>query len=204
MTWMLCHSGAQVDLALIDPDTLSILDIAHHLAKKDRYAGACDRLYGVAEHSLLVLELFEHEYPLAGPVAGLAALMHDAHEAYTGDLTTPMKQLLGDAWTWVENRIQRKVLKRFKLLTAFAAWEQQIRWADQTALVTERRALLPPVGPQWQAERSYQPVTWVDWEARAKFTWQDWRQAFLERYAELQFAISELHHDQAEDPAITN
>lgn len=204
MTWMLTANGAQIDLRHIEPDSISILDIAHHLAKKDRYAGACSRLYGVAEHSLLTLELLEHEFPLVPPAVKLAALLHDAHEAITGDITTPMKQLLGDVWTIEEHRIQRVVLRRFKVLTAFTAAHDAIDWADKTALVTERAALLPRVGPTWAAERTHQPATWVDFEARSRFTWQDWRQAFLERFAELQYERVQQQTEQAEDPAINN
>ena len=38
------------------------------------------------------------------------------------------------------------------------------------------------------AMQSHPPATWVDFESRARFTWLDWRQAFLDKFAELQFA----------------
>jgi len=188
VTWMLTATGATVDLRFMAQDTISLPDIAHHLAKTDRYCGACSRHYSVAEHSLLVCDLLEHEYNERSPSVLMAALMHDAHEAYTGDVTSPMKQLLGDAWRGVEGRIQRDVLRRFGLVTAFTAARDRIQWADMTALATERAALLPDSGPEWPVMRTHTPAAWVDFAAQARFTWHDWRQAFLDRFAELQFA----------------
>jgi hypothetical protein len=200
MTWMLTATGAAVDLQRMDLDSISLLDVAHHLAKKDRFAGACNRLYSVAEHSLLVVELIEHEFPLASPSTLLAALMHDAHEAYTGDLTRPMKQLLGDAWNVVEHRIQMRVLERFKLRSAFAAARREIKWGDDTALASERAALLPDTGPEWHVMTTHKPARWIDFETRGAFTWQDWRQAFLDKYGELEFQQAERSREIAGDP----
>ncbi|MGV8823997.1 HD domain-containing protein [Methylibium petroleiphilum] len=187
MTWMLTSSGQAVDLRFMASETIKIEDIAHHLARIDRYTGACRRPYSVAEHSLLVTELLDRRFPhLSSPSILLAALMHDAHEAYTNDLSSPMKQLIGEAWAREERRIQSAVLKRFHLITAWAAAHELVRWADLTALATERRALLPPDGPAWAVETTHQAED-VDFDARATFTWEDWRQAFLDRFAELQF-----------------
>jgi hypothetical protein len=95
--------------------------------------------------------------------------------------------VLGDAWAREEARIQHSVLRRFGLSVAHAAWQDEITAADRTALATERAALLPPGGPVWPVSISHPGVGWVDFEARAKFGWLDWRQAFLDKFAELQF-----------------
>jgi uncharacterized protein len=187
MTWMLTATGSQVDLRFMAHDTISLLDIAHHLAQLNRYTGACSRPYSVAEHSLLVVELLERSTTL-GPSALLAALLHDAHEAYTADLSTPMKQIVGPAWEMEEQRIQAAVLRRFGLQEAFARHHARIKWADLTALSTERAALLPDAGPLWPVTDTHPPVAWVDFAQRAAFTWLDWRQAFIDRFAELSYA----------------
>lgn len=189
MTWMLTATGAQFDLRCIALDQISILDIAHSLAQLNRYTGHARRPYSVAEHSLLVVELLErHSNETAEEL--LAALLHDAHEAYTADLSSPMKQVLGDAWHAEEDRIQAAVLGRFGVLGAFQRRQQRIKWADLTALSTERHALLPPTGPVWPATSSHPPVDWVDFNARARFTWEDWRQAYLDKVAELRFHMA--------------
>lgn len=201
MTWMLTSTGAVVDLRYIAQDSISLPDIAHHLSQINRYTGACKRPYSVAEHSLLVCELIE----IAGetdPSVRLAALMHDAHEAYTQDLSSPMKQLLGDVWHDEECRIQYQVLKRFGLLTAYTAARQCIDDADLTALSTERQRLLPQLGPQWAAEKTHPAVYW-DFDAAASNTWLDWRQAFLDKFAELQFLRLERAREIVGDPLTT-
>jgi hypothetical protein len=187
MTWILTATGASVDLQFIAGADISLLDIAHHLAQINRYTGACSRPYSVAEHSLLVCDLLERQRFVTNPSVLLAALMHDAHEAYTTDLSQPMKQVVGEAWRQVEERVAHAVRRRFGLLTAFTTGAALVKWADLTALSTERAQLLPPTGPVWAATLTHPPVDW-DFAQRAGFTWQDWRDAFLERYAELHFA----------------
>lgn len=187
MTWLLTATGAVVDLRFIAADSISLLDIAHHLAQLNRYTGACRRPYSVAEHSLLVVELLESR-GYTSPALLQAALMHDAHEAYTSDVSSPMKQVLGDAWHAVDQRAQHAVLARFRCLAASAAHADLIKWADLTALSTERLFLLPDAGPRWPASDSHPAVGWVRWKDRAELSWLDWRQAFLDKFAELQFA----------------
>jgi hypothetical protein len=186
---MLTATGAAVDLRFMAQDTISLLDIGHHLAQINRYTGACSRPYSVAEHSLLVCDILERDGVYSASVL-MAALMHDAHEAYTNDLSSPMKQLIGDPWRLEENRIQHAVLRRFGLVNAFTSHKPRIKWADNTAQATERAALLPPDGPEWEVSSTHPALTWVDFKARDSFTWSDWRQAFLDRFAELQFARS--------------
>lgn len=188
MTWLLTATGATVDLRFMRHDDINVDDIAHHLAQINRYTGACSRPYSVAEHSLLVCEIAERECGERSPAVLMAALMHDAHEAYTTDLSQPMKQVIGEAWRMEEARIEHSVRKRFGLLTAYAHAGAHIHWADLTALSTERAQLLPPGGPEWPVARTHPPIGWWRFDERAAFTWDDWRQAFIDRFAELQFA----------------
>ena len=188
MSWILTATGVQFDLHLIRDADISLIDIAHHLAQVNRYTGACSRPMSVAEHSLFVLAIVEDVLPAAGPAVLLAALMHDAHEAYTTDLSAPMKQVIGEAWRAQENRIQRAVLKRFGLVEASAGAAKLIHWADMTALVTERQHLLPHTGPAWDAERLHEPSRCWNFPANGKFAWHDWRELFMERFAELDYA----------------
>ena len=187
-TWLLTATGVQFDLRHIKPGHICLLDIAHHLAQINRFTGACMRPMSVAEHSLLVLTIVESALPGADPAVLLAALMHDAHEAYTTDLGTPMKNVIGDAWRMEENRIQRAVLKRFGLVEASASSRQLIHWADRVALVTERKHLLPHTGPAWEAERLHEPYTGWNFPEHAKLGWADWRDMFIERFGELHYA----------------
>lgn len=188
MSWLLTATGTQFDLRFISAGAISVLDIAHHLAQINRFTGACKRPYSVAEHSLLVCELVERRFGERDPAVLMAALLHDAHEAYTTDLSQPMKQLIGAPWRVEEARIEWAVRRRFQLVDAFAAARHRIHWADLTALSTEREQLMPPGGDEWPVTRSHPPVGWWNFDQRAAFGWLDWRQAFLDRFAELQFA----------------
>lgn len=91
-TWTYTRS---VDLWHPDPDVVDVLDIAHSLSMTCRFGGHCREHYSVAEHSLLVMNLAM----LAGdqsltPAESLAALLHDAAEAYVGDLNSELKARL--------------------------------------------------------------------------------------------------------------
>ena len=100
MTWLLTATGREHHLgacsALRPGNTPQIEEIAHALAQINRYTGHAARPYSVAEHSLLVCDLVQ----AAGfdCHAQMAALLHDAHEAFCGDAATPVKQVLGVAW----------------------------------------------------------------------------------------------------------
>lgn len=73
-----------------------------------------------------------------------AALMHDAHEAYVGDVGAPLKTLL-PGFRDVEERVRRAVLQAFSL-TGFPdyVWERVQRY-DEDALSIEAAELFPLV-----------------------------------------------------------
>lgn len=87
------HSGIMMNLA--DPAAsgpFRLDDIAHHLARVCRYGGAVDGFYSVASHSVYVArELERAGYPERVVRAGL---LHDAPEAYLGDMTSGLKRLM--------------------------------------------------------------------------------------------------------------
>lgn len=180
---MLTANGLEIDLRYPQVRNITLADISHHLAQINRYTGACRRPYSVAEHSLLVLEIVER--CMRVDIHGrLAALMHDAHEAYTQDLSTPAKGMVGDAWHNFEGRLQRAVLAAFALHTATHTHAVAIKQADLIALATERAQLLP-TGPGislWPCLVHVQPVGWVDLMSpeRCAMTWGDWRDRFAD------------------------
>jgi hypothetical protein len=110
-------------------------DIARGLGHTCRFNGQCAEFYSVAQHSILVAELVEDER------LRLPALLHDAAEAYIGDIVTPIKMLLPFMF-WLERRIQRQLWRHFGLEVSAADWAA-IKQADLRALATEKRDLLP-------------------------------------------------------------
>ena len=102
-TTMETYTGRKVDLAHPDPATISIDDIAWHLSRQPRFLGATrsDIVYNVAQHSVLVLNRVKQIIYKTGHHASeqdvcllITALLHDAHEAYIGDILKPMGALL--------------------------------------------------------------------------------------------------------------
>lgn len=193
MTWMLTASGTKFGLRFIGHDSIHIEDIAHHLAQINRWTGACRRPMSVAEHSILVVEIMRRELGVTHPGALLAGLMHDAHEAYTNDMTSPMKSVIGAAWSIEESRIAAGVTRRFGLTPWAWTYGEHIKAADKRAANSERAQLLPASthpAPMDQVDppqewTDHPPVTWYRAQTFDHFTWDSWRLAFLARFHEL-------------------
>ena len=111
---------------------MKIEDVAHHLAAIPRFTGASDQPYSVAQHSWLCSQLVVRRY-------ALDALLHDAHEAYIGDVSRPMKALLGGAWDAVENSIATVVAARFGVAWPIPA---EVAEVDDLVLATEWRDVM--------------------------------------------------------------
>jgi len=97
---------------LIDPfnmvaSDININDIAHSLSMQCRYNGHVSKFYSVAEHSVLVSQMVPNEYKLWG-------LLHDATEAYVGDMVSPVKKRL-ESFRTLEDNIHKVVAERFNL-----------------------------------------------------------------------------------------
>jgi uncharacterized protein len=101
------YSGICFDLEQPTADMVSLDDIAHHLSQVCRWAGATSDFYSVAQHSVLV----SYITPLPLQQWGL---LHDAAEAYIGDITRPLKTLLPHVHE-IEDRIMRVVCEKFHL-----------------------------------------------------------------------------------------
>ncbi len=182
MTWILTATGQELDLVYAKPAHMNLPDVSHALAQINRFTGAARRPYSVAEHSLLVLDILQHLFAPASVHARLAALMHDAHEAYCGDMSSPMKAAVGDGWKVLEHRLERALRSAWGLHTAAYDHGDHIRQADLIALATERAQLMPPGASLWPCLVHVQPVTWVDLMSpdRCKADWMDWRNRFAD------------------------
>lgn len=189
MSWGLTSAGRVIDHTnpMATASTISVGEIAHSLATINRYTGHALRPISVAEHSLLVADIVEQVLGL-GVHAQLAGLMHDAHEITTGDVATPIKRQVGHSWGNFEREWEHAFHKAFGLCEAFATYGPAIKRADLIALATERRDLMHPGGPPWASLAGIEPLASVNLRTRDSFTWQDWRTAFEDRYAELIYA----------------
>ena len=153
--WFQTYTGILFDLEKPTPDMIDIRDIAHHLALLNRFNGATERHYSVAQHSFLVAQ-----YMPGGKTEKLCALLHDAHEAYTGDITTPLKKLLAQetsALCGVEGRIQNAIGQKFDLPNTLYVWEH-VKKIDAQLLLKERDLLLSPPPARWDMDGKVDPL----------------------------------------------
>ncbi len=136
---MMTVSGTDYIPARLDGADIRIEDIAHALSLICRFGGHTKEHYSVAQHSLLVLRILASSD--VSPEVQLAGLMHDAHEAYIGDIPTPIKATLGSAWKALEAQAASTVQDAFDLKQVMRQYKPIIKHADLVALATERRDL---------------------------------------------------------------
>ncbi len=132
--WQRMLSGRRLDLLDPTPVDIEIEDIAHGLAFVARWNGQTmgDFAYSVAEHSLLVEELFGRIAPAAPARWRLAALLHDAPEYVIGDMISPVKAAVGPGYGELEVRLSAAIHIRFGLPAALPArTKKQIKKADR-------------------------------------------------------------------------
>ena len=104
-------SGKKLNLLDPKPDQIDIQDIACGLAYKGYFSGQTPAFFSIAQHCLMVANLIPLEYVNNRDVM-LLALMHDASEAYTGDMIKPLKVHLPE-FQKIENRLQTVINEKY-------------------------------------------------------------------------------------------
>ena len=143
---IMLRSGSWFDFCAPAASDFTIEDIAHGLGNICRYSGQCRRFYSVAEHSVLVSETaegFEFE-----------ALLHDAAEAFLGDITRPLKQMLPE-YKKIEADVERAILERFGVVGPLPA---QVKQADLRVLAAEQKQIMPEGTDGWVRGRKVSPA----------------------------------------------
>lgn len=184
-------------------NAFELADVAHALALQNRFNGHTKRPYSVAEHSLLVADIAAADG--ASVSQQLAALMHDAHEAYTGDVVSPVKWAVGAPWQDFEAGHAHLLRKRFGLLSAFASCRHSLHKWDLIALATERRDLTlyeperhapwPILDTPGKCIYPFEDVN-LSRPERAQTDWQEWKAVFMLRAKDLAKAV------RAEQPEV--
>lgn len=126
------HTGRVIDVLHPQIEDIDIEDIAHALAYQCRYGGRCERYYSVAEHCILM------SYYDFLPGRPLAKFLHDASEAYVGDVVRGIKVLL-PVYQQIEQEFHRLVGLKFGVTQEEF---DETKTADNIMLITEARRIM--------------------------------------------------------------
>jgi len=138
--WQRMLSGRRLDLLDPSPLDVEITDIAHGLARVARWNGQTrgEYAYSVAQHCLLVEQIFLRLQPDAPVEACMQALLHDAAEYVIGDMISPFKAVMGGQYKVIEERLQTAIYIRYSLPVKPAKkWQLLIKRADRIAAYFE-------------------------------------------------------------------
>ena len=187
--WQRMLSGRRLDLLDPSPLDVEIEDIAHGLARVARWNGQTEgaHIYSVAQHSLLT-EALARQRGRLDHAGRLAVLLHDSPEYVIGDMISPFKAVIGDAYKAVEARLLTTIHLRFGLPAELSAeLTALIKRADRGAAHLEatrlagfstteaRRFFGPPPRLSLAIERDYL----VPWPAETA------EQRYLEHFAKV-------------------
>ncbi len=138
LEWMQTISGRRVEPGRLRVEDIYIEDIAHALSHICRFAGHCKSFYSVAQHSVLVADYVMKRGRSINEARW--ALLHDASEAYLGDITWPLKQHPAmRGYKEIERHAQAVIAQCFGLE---GDEPPIVKEADLAILATEKRDLL--------------------------------------------------------------
>ena len=129
--WITTFTGKKFHYLNPAWDEICIEDIAHALALTCRFGGHCQEFYSVAEHSFRVAMIVDKEDKLA-------ALLHDAHEAYLHDVPRPIKFDM-PKYQEIADKVQVKI---YKVFNTYIHYPGYLKFADNTLLATEARDIM--------------------------------------------------------------
>jgi hypothetical protein len=153
------HSGGYIDLLDPDPAAIRLDDIALALSQICRFGGHTARFYSVAEHCWHATD--QARIDGHGWDVQRAALLHDATEAYLGDVIKPLKVLLPE-YVAIEARWEQVIRQRFGLSEDPAVWAT-VQEIDQALLIAERRAWFTADTVTWTGEDTARTLSRVYW-----------------------------------------
>lgn len=158
--WNECYTGTRFYTFDPQPEDVKIADIGHSLGLQCRYNGNCRRFYSVAEHCCLLSDYVRPRgwHNLEGPWPGkwigefkydaLVALMHDAAEAYIGDLIRPVKHRM-QQFKELEALIEAVVFPSLGLPAEIPAWMREL---DSRILCDERAQVMLTDHNEWSTD----------------------------------------------------
>jgi hypothetical protein len=148
------RSGLYFDFLDPQPDQFTLEDIAGALAKICRFGGQVESFYSVAEHSVACAMVARKDgMPLDTQAA---ALMHDAAEAFCGDVVKPLKVMLAE-YAGIEQRVEAVIAEKFGI--DFRRESEIVREIDHAMLICERRQLFSADNVIWTGENEVRKLS---------------------------------------------
>lgn len=155
-------SGMLIDINNPTIEMICIEDIAGALSKICRFGGHSNDFYSVAQHSAVVASL-------APSYLCREALLHDATEAYLGDVIKPLKNILGSAYEDIEEKFMLVICERFDLSILKLL---EVKKYDKQALSIEHNYFIRGDVTEWFETMNHiniNPSTWSHVDAKSKF-----------------------------------
>lgn len=190
--WILTYTGKVVNPLDLKPRDICIEDIAHQLACVNRFAGCTAKPITVAQHSVYVSRLVEERtmdeeerwvFTPKNRRLQLQGLLHDAAEAYLGDVTKWLKAEL-PKYVEAEERALKVILSKFGCDTLI---HEKVWRADRVMVMYEGPK---GFGKAWDGlhlvmKPGYEPITLKEMEKIgqwAPWSWRGAEEAFLVRF----------------------
>lgn len=175
--WIITYSGLKFYHMNPQPEMVTIEDIAHALSQTCRWTGHTKWHYSVAQHSVYCSQIVPGDHRLA-------ALLHDASEAYLGDMNRPLKHFTpaGPAYLEIEAPVEKMIFEKFGLPYPM---HPSVKEADAQMLYAEKAQLMKVT-----EATQYESKKWGTDETEADIAIERWtprraEKMFLKRFAEL-------------------
>jgi len=153
--WILTHKGHAFSFSDLDSNVYDLHDIAHALSMTCRYGGMTKYHYSVAQHSCYIAEQVFRE--TRDPSLALDGLMHDAEEAYMGDMKTPLKNMMPE-FRAMSEKVDGLIRHNFHKFGVPLEMQEITKEYDRRILLDERNALFLNDGPAWGFEDKIKPL----------------------------------------------
>lgn len=173
-TWSQTYSGRRMSILNPQPEDIYIEDIAAAISKQCRFNGHCKSFYSVGQHCIYGSELAFKYYDRE---VAKEFLLHDATEAFVGDLVRPVKVHLPEFET-IEQRFWKAIATRFNLPLLMS---EECKYIDDVMVTWEKRDLLPN-SEDWP---KLPDISHLNLPTLNCLSWEHVEWAYLKRYKEL-------------------
>ena len=153
--WLQTFTGKKFYFSRPNSGSINIIDIAHALSRIPRFYGHTDKFYSVAEHCILASKICDSVDESKSHIA----LLHDASEAYIGDIVSPLKNLMGKKIKKIERQTLIAIFKRFDIKDK--CLPSIVEEIDLRLLQTERLAMFNKY-LHWETTKDVKPYHDVD------------------------------------------